>query len=84
MNQKKHTVRTIQQMRDNGKTITMLTAYDYPTAKQINNFNGLMKETFAQYAEEVRTGVFPGEEHSYKMSDEVLEAIEKEFGAASA
>jgi hypothetical protein len=30
----------------------------------------------------VRSGVFPGEAHSYKMSDEVLEAIEKEFGPA--
>jgi hypothetical protein len=40
-----------------------------------------MKETFAQYAEEVRSGVFPGEAHSYKMSEEVMEAIEKEFGA---
>ena len=51
-------------------------------AKRYQNFNGLMKETFAQYAEEVRSGVFPGEAHSYKMSDEVLEAIEKEFGPA--
>lgn len=32
MNQEKHTVRTIQAMRDKGETITMLTAYDYPTA----------------------------------------------------
>ena len=31
---------------------------------------------------EVRSGVFPGEEHSYKMSDEVLDAIEAEFGKA--
>ena len=37
MNQKKHTVRTIQKMRDNAEIITMLTAYDYPTAKQIND-----------------------------------------------
>jgi 3-methyl-2-oxobutanoate hydroxymethyltransferase len=51
-------------------------------AKRYQNFNGLMKETFAQYAEEVRSGVFPGEAHSYKMSDEVLETIEKEFGPA--
>ena len=39
-----------------------------------------MKETFAQYAEEVRSGAFPGEAHAYKMSDEVMAAIEKEFG----
>ena len=37
MNAKKHTVRTIQKMRDQGEIITMLTAYDHPTAKQIND-----------------------------------------------
>ena len=51
----------------------------WPQAKKYQDFNGLMKETFATYAEEVKTGVFPGEEHSYKMSDEVLDAIETEF-----
>ena len=60
----------------------MFDAFTPSFAKRYQNFNGLMKETFARYAEEVRTGVFPGEEHSYKMADEVLEAIEKEFGAA--
>ena len=49
-------------------------------AKKYQDFNGLMKETFAQYADEVKSGVFPGEEHSYKMSQEVLDAIEDEFG----
>jgi hypothetical protein len=39
-----------------------------------------MKETFAKYKEEVVSGVFPGEAHSYKMSDEVMDAIETEFG----
>lgn len=33
----KHTVKTIQAMRDNKETITMLTAYDYPTAKKVND-----------------------------------------------
>ncbi len=51
-------------------------------AKKYANFNGLMKEIFAQYRKEVLEGIFPGEEHSYKMSDEVLEAIENEFGKA--
>ena len=31
----KHTVTSIQKMRDNNETITMLTAYDYPTAKKV-------------------------------------------------
>lgn len=51
-------------------------------AKRYNNFNEQMKETFTRYAEEVRSGVFPGEEHSYKMSDDVLKAIEEEFNQA--
>ncbi len=48
-------------------------------AKQYQNFNALMKTTFRQYAQEVRSGVFPAEKHVYNMSDEVLEAIELEF-----
>lgn len=51
-------------------------------AKQYQDVGTLMLDTFKQYKEEVISGVFPGEEHSYKMSDEVLEAIEKEFGKA--
>lgn len=51
-------------------------------AKHYQNFNKLMHEAFTQYGEEVRTGAFPDEEHSYAMSDEVLEAIEDEFGKA--
>ncbi len=37
MSTEKHTVRTIQEMKDRGEIITMLTAYDYPVAKQIND-----------------------------------------------
>ena len=58
----------------------MFDAFTPSFAKKYQNFNQLMKEAFAQYAQEVRTGVFPGEEHSYKISDEVLQAIEDEFG----
>lgn len=51
-------------------------------AKRYQDVGGLMLETFKQYKEEVDSGVFPGEQHSYKMTDEVLATIEKEFGAA--
>jgi len=37
MSTEKHTVRTFQEMKDRGEVITMLTAYDYPVAKQIND-----------------------------------------------
>jgi len=52
-------------------------------AKRYQDFNKLMQQSFKQYAEEVRTGAFPDAEHSYKMSDEVLKAIEDEFGKVS-
>jgi len=58
----------------------MFDAFTPSFAKRYQEFNKLMKQTFTQYAEEVRSGVFPGEAHSYKMSDEVLSAIEAEFG----
>jgi 3-methyl-2-oxobutanoate hydroxymethyltransferase len=58
----------------------MFDAFTPSFAKRYTNFNEQMKETFAQYAEEVRSGVFPTQEHSYDMSDDVMEAIEKEFG----
>jgi len=51
-------------------------------AKRYQNFNKLMKKAFKQYAEEVRTGAFPDEQHSYPMSDDVVKAIEDEFGKA--
>jgi len=51
-------------------------------AKQYQKFGEVMIETFKQYKEEVLTGKFPGEEHSYKMSEDVLESIMKEFGDA--
>jgi len=50
-------------------------------AKRYQNVNALMRETFTQYAEEVRTGVFPADEHCYPIADEVLEAVEQEFAA---
>jgi len=58
----------------------MFDAFTPSFAKKYQNFNQLMKEAFTQYGNEVRTGVFPGEEHSYKISDDVLQAIEDEFG----
>lgn len=51
-------------------------------AKQYANVNKIMADSFTQYREEVLTGVFPGEEHSYKMSDKIMELIVEEFGPA--
>ncbi len=49
-------------------------------AKKYANFNQTMKDTFAQYRQEVLEGKFPTEEHVYGVSYEVLAAMEKEFG----
>ena len=51
-------------------------------AKQYANVKQIMADSFAQYREEVLTGVFPDEAHSYKMSDEIMELIIEEFGPA--
>lgn len=50
-------------------------------AKQYVNVGEIMTTTFKQYKDEVLQGVFPGEEHSYAMSEDVMAEIEKEFGA---
>ncbi|HPD47785.1 MAG TPA: 3-methyl-2-oxobutanoate hydroxymethyltransferase [Anaerohalosphaeraceae bacterium] len=51
-------------------------------AKRYQDFNSLMKKAFTEYVQDVRTGAFPNETHSYPMSDDVFKAIEDEFGAA--
>ncbi|THB72206.1 MAG: 3-methyl-2-oxobutanoate hydroxymethyltransferase [Desulfobulbaceae bacterium] len=48
-------------------------------AKQYRKFGEEMIATFKEYKEEVLTGKFPAPEHCYKMSEEVLEQIKKEF-----
>lgn len=58
----------------------MFDAFTPSFAKKYQNFNQLMKDAFTRYAQEVRSGIFPGEEHSYKMSDDILKAIEDEYG----
>ncbi|MCY4192088.1 MAG: 3-methyl-2-oxobutanoate hydroxymethyltransferase [Rhodospirillaceae bacterium] len=51
-------------------------------AKRYSNINDIATRAFAQFAEEVRAGTFPDEEHSYKMKPEeavkLAHALEKE------
>jgi 3-methyl-2-oxobutanoate hydroxymethyltransferase len=51
-------------------------------AKKYANFNQAMKDTFVTYRQEVLDRKFPSSEHVYGVSDEVMDAIEKEFGKA--
>jgi len=57
----------------------MYEIFDPTFSKKYANFNKLMYEAFTQYRKEVLEGSFPDEEHSYGMSDEVMEEIEREF-----
>ena len=34
-----------------------------------------MKKAFRQYIEEIQSGVFPSEEHEYKVADDVIEKL---------
>ena len=58
----------------------MFDAFTPSFAKRYTNFNEQMRDCFKQYDQEVRQGAFPGPEHSYDMSDDVMDAIIKEFG----
>lgn len=44
-------------------------------AKQFGQIGTAMKEAFGAYIKEVKEGTFPGEEHTFKISDEVIEKL---------
>ena len=35
----------------------------------------LMKEAFQKYSEEVKSGAFPAQEHTFKIDDDVIEKL---------
>ena len=43
--------------------------------KQFADIGNLMKEAFRKYIEEVESGAFPAEEHTFKIDDEVIEKL---------
>ena len=59
----------------------MFDAFTPKFAKKYADFNTLMSDAFAQYRQEVLDGAFPSPDHEYGMSDEVLDAVEAEFGS---
>lgn len=50
----------------------MFTDYVPKFVKQFSNVGEIMKDAFKQYIEEINTGLFPAEEHSYKIDDEII------------
>ena len=43
--------------------------------KRYANIGEIMKQAFQQYFEEIQSGAFPGEEHEYKIDDDVIEKL---------
>ena len=56
----------------------MFTDYVPKFVKQFANVGEVMSRAFADYMQEVKAGTFPAPEHTYKISDEVIEALTKE------
>ena len=59
----------------------MFTDYVPKFVKQFANVGEVMSRAFADYMQEVKAGTFPAPEHTYKISDEVIEALTKEKNA---
>ena len=51
--------------------------------KRYANLSREIRDALEAYAAEVRSGAFPGPEHSYEMSEEELEAFEASVGTSS-
>ncbi|MDR0983963.1 MAG: 3-methyl-2-oxobutanoate hydroxymethyltransferase [Ruminococcus sp.] len=53
----------------------MFSDYTPKFVKQYANVGDIFKQAVAKYCEEIQEGVFPAPEHSYDMSDEVIEKL---------
>lgn len=53
----------------------MFTDFKPKFVKHYGDVGNAMKEAFKDYIKEVEAGVFPGEEHSFKISDEIIEKL---------
>lgn len=53
----------------------MFTDFKPKFVKHYGDVGNAMKEAFKDYMKEVKAGVFPGEEHSFKISDEIIEKL---------
>ncbi len=55
--------------------LTMFSDFKPKFVKQFANAGDLMKQAFADYTREVKEGIFPAAEHTFAISDEVLEKL---------
>lgn len=47
--------------------------------KKFGNVGEVMKDCFSRYFDEVRSGMFPSEEHTFKINDEVMRTIREDI-----
>jgi 3-methyl-2-oxobutanoate hydroxymethyltransferase len=57
--------------------LNMFGGHQAKFVKHFANIGDAMKEGFKAYAKEVKDGTFPAKEHTYKIDDEVMEAVKK-------
>lgn len=57
----------------------MFTDYVPKFVKQFANVGEVMTKAFTDYMQEVKAGTFPAQEHTYKISDEVIDTLKKEM-----
>lgn len=55
--------------------ISMFGGFTPKFAKQYADIGSQMKEAFSKYSEEVKSGAFPSEEHTFSISDDVLKKL---------
>lgn len=53
----------------------MFTDYVPKFVKQFANVGDVMKQAFRDYMDEIQSGAFPAEEHSYKIDDDIIEKL---------
>lgn len=59
--------------------LNMFGGHQAKFVKHFANIGDQMKEAFARYADEVKAGSFPAQEHTYKIDDAVMEALESKY-----
>lgn len=55
--------------------LNMFSDFKPKFVRHFANIGDQMKEAFAAYSKEVKEGTFPAEEHTYKISDDVIEKL---------
>ena len=55
--------------------LAMFSDFKPKFVKQFADIGSAMKEAFAAYIQEVKAGTFPAEEHTFKISDEIINKL---------